>query len=186
MVAEGLRKIGIEMKLELMDYNALMKKVSERQFVLHSQAWRGILFPNPLTSWHSKLANESYNNNISGFASEEVDRLMEAYDKTFDLDEQTQIMQEIDGLIFKEHPVALSWYGPFERVLSWNRFGVPGTVITRTDDSNIIWSLWWTTPELNERLKKARENGTSLPQVPDVFDPWGVKERMESAEKASE
>ena len=186
VVAEGLRKLGIEMKLELMDYNALMKKISERQFVLHSQAWRGILFPNPLTSWKSDLANEPYNNNISGFASEEVDRLMEQYDKSFDIEEQTRIMQEIDGLIFKEHPVALSWYAPFERILSWNRFGVPEKVLSRTGDSNNIWSMWWTTPEMQEKLTEARKKNGSLPLIPDVIDPWGVKERMESPEKASE
>lgn len=95
-------------------------------------------------------------------------------------------MQEIDGLIFKEHPVALSWYAPFERILSWNRFGVPEKVLSRTGDSNNIWSMWWTTPEMQEKLTEAKEKNGSLPLIPDVIDPWGVKERMESPEKALE
>ncbi len=186
VIAEGLRKIGIQMDLKLVDYNALQKKVSERQFTLHMQAWRGILFPNPITSWHSDLANEPYNNNISGIAIEEVDQLMEEYDRTFDIDEQTEIMQKIDSLIFKEHPVALTWYGPFERILSWNHFGQPEKVLSRTGDANAIWSHWWTTPALKERLARAKKEGTTLPVGPQVVDPWGLKARMESNKESKE
>jgi microcin C transport system substrate-binding protein len=186
VVAEGLRKIGIGMDLKRVDYNALMKKVSERQFTVHMQAWRGILFPNPLTSWHSDLANEPYNNNISGVANADVDRLMEAYDQTFDIAEQTKIMQEIDGIIFKEHPVALTWYGPFERILSWNHFGQPEKVLSRTGDDHSLWTYWWSTPELQEKLVTAKEAGESMPVGSDVIDPWGVKARMESSEKVDE
>ena len=82
--------------------------------------------------------------------------------------------------------MALSWYAPFERILSWNRFGVPEKVLSRSGDSNNIWSMWWTTPEMQEKLTEAREKNSSLPLIPDVIDPWGVKERMESPEKASE
>ncbi len=186
VIAEGLKEIGIEMKLELMDYNALMKKVSERQFKLHSQAWRGILFPNPLTGWHSDLANEPYNNNLTGFANAEVDTLMEEYDRTFDVNEQTRIMQKIDSLIFKEYPVSLGWYGPFERILSWNHFGMPDNVLTRTGDDHSLWSLWWSTPEMQKNLAEAVEKGESMELVPDVMDPWGVKARMESVPKEKE
>ncbi|MEC9475864.1 MAG: ABC transporter substrate-binding protein [Planctomycetota bacterium] len=186
VVAEGLRKIGIGMELKLVDYNALMKKISERQFTVHMQAWRGILFPNPITAWHSDLANEPYNNNISGIANEEVDQLMEKYDRTFDIEEQTEYMREIDSLIFKDHPVALTWYGPFVRILSWNHFGQPEKVLSRIGDDHSLWKYWWSTPELQQRLAKAREEGTTLPVGPDVLDPWGLKARMEAGGEVKE
>ncbi|MEE2889617.1 MAG: ABC transporter substrate-binding protein [Planctomycetota bacterium] len=186
VIAEGLRKIGIAMDLKLVDYNALMKKISERQFTVHMQAWRGILFPNPITSWHGDLANEPYNNNISGIAIDEVDQLMEQYDRTFDINEQTAFMQKIDGLIFKEHPVALTWYGPFERIVSWNHFGQPEKILSRTGDDHSLWTYWWTTPEMQQRLTKAKKDGTTLPVGPDVIDPWGVKARMEAGGEVKE
>ena len=186
VIAEGLRKIGIGMDLKLVDYNALMKKISERQFTVHMQAWRGILFPNPITSWHGDLANEPYNNNISGVAIDEVDQLMEQYDRTFDIDEQTEYMRKIDGLIFKEHPVALTWYGPFERILSWNHFGQPQKILSRTGDDHSLWTYWWTTPEMQQRLARAKKDGSTLPVGPDVIDPWGVKARMEAGGEAKE
>ncbi len=186
VIAEGLRKIGIGMKLKRLDYNTLMKKIGERQFTVHMQAWRGILFPNPITSWHGDIANEPYNNNISGVAIDEVDRLMEQYDRTFDIDEQTEYMRKIDGLIFKEHPVALTWYGPFERILSLNHFGQPQKILSRTGDDHSLWTYWWTTPEMQQRLTKAKKDGTTLPVGPDVIDPWGVKARMEAGEEVKE
>ena len=186
VIAEGLRKIGIGMDLKLVDYNALMKKISERQFTVHMQAWRGILFPNPITSWHGDLANEPYNNNISGVAIDEVDQLMEQYDRTFDIDEQTEYMRKIDGLIFKEHPVALTWYGPFERILSWNHFGQPQKILSRTGDDHSLWTYWWTTPEMQQRLARAKKDGSTLPVGLDVIDPWGVKARMEAGGEAKE
>ena len=186
VIAEGLLKIGIRMKLKRIDYNTLMKKISERQFTVHMQSWRGILFPNPITSWHGDLANEPYNNNLSGVSIDEVDQLMEQYDRTFDIDEQTAFMQKIDGLIFKEHPVALTWYGPFERIVSWNHFGQPQKVLSRTGDDHSLWRYWWTTPEMQQRLAKAKEDGTDLPVGPDVIDPWGVKARMEAGGEVKE
>ncbi len=186
VVAEGLRKIGIGMDLKLVDYNALMKKISERQFTIHMQSWRGILFPNPITSWHGDLANEPYNNNISGVSIAEVDQLMEDYDRTFDIDEQTRIMRKIDGLIFKEHPVALGWYGPFERILSWNHFGQPEKILSRTGDDHALWTYWWTTPELKKTLADAQKAGDTLPVGPDVIDPWGLKARMDASDKTAE
>ena len=178
VVAEEMKKIGIEMGLKQVDYNALMKRVSERRFVLHSQAWRGILFPNPLTSWHSDLASQPYNNNLGGFASPEVDALMEAYDRTFDRDQQVKIVNQIDGLIFKEHPVALGWYGPFERICYWNRFGTTDRYLIRITDERGLWNLWWTTPEMEQRLTDAIASDSSLPVGDEIVDPWGVKKRM--------
>jgi len=111
---------------------------------------------------------------------------MEQYDRTFDIDEQTEYMRKIDGLIFKEHPVALTWYGPFERILSWNHFGQPQKILSRTGDDHSLWTYWWTTPEMQQRLTRAKKDGSTLPVGPDVIDPWGVKARMEAGGEAKE
>ena len=111
---------------------------------------------------------------------------MEDYDRTFDIDEQTRIMRKIDGLIFKEHPVALGWYGPFERILSWNHFGQPEKILSRTGDDHALWTYWWTTPELKKNLAEAQKAGDTLPVGPDVIDPWGLKARMDASDKTAE
>ena len=175
VLTEDLMAVGIKMNLEQLDYNALQKKIGDRKFVIHQQAWRGIIFPNPFTSWHGDLADKTDNNNIAGFKSADADKLMEEYDRTFDRDRQIEIIREIDSLIFKEYPMCLQWYGPFHRLLWWNRFGMPDSVLSRTEDESSAYKTWWVDPTKAEALKKAQSAGSSLPLGPAEVDPWGVK-----------
>ena len=179
VVAEDLMKVGIKMNLEQVDYNAQMRRVSDRKFTLHYQSWRGLVFPNPLTSWHSDIADLPANNNMGGFKNQRVDALMEEYDVEFERARQIAIIQEIDRLIFKEYPMALGWFGPFERVLYWNRFGTPDTYLTRVGDQNDAWSAWWYDPVKARALEDAMAAGTSLPVGEEIVDPWGVKARLD-------
>ena len=77
VVKEDYEKAGIKFNLKLIDGATLIKKVGDRQFDITFQPWTGLLFPNPETSFHSKLANEPQNNNITGFANKRVDELLD-------------------------------------------------------------------------------------------------------------
>ena len=106
----------------------------QRNFHIVSMAWGGLLFPNPETSFHSRLAKLNNNNNITGFANARVDELLAAYDKEFDQQKRVAIIQEIDGILANEHHYILEWDMPFQRIAYWNKFGHPESYLTRIGD----------------------------------------------------
>ncbi|MFQ5654629.1 MAG: ABC transporter substrate-binding protein, partial [Planctomycetota bacterium] len=179
IVAEDLQKIGFKMNLKLVDRTSLVKRVGERKFTVHFQNWRSIIFPNPVTSWHSDLADKLDNNNLPGFASARVDELMDLYDRTLQREKQIAIIREMDGIIFREHPYALAWFAPFERILHWNRFGTIDTYLTRFTDERAIWSYWWLDAEKDRALREAMKKDAALPVGEITVDPWGVKARID-------
>src|SRR6185503_3530839 len=88
VVKDDYEAAGVKFNLELIDGSTLIKKIDDRQFTVHYQAWSALLFPNPETSWRSDLADLPANNNITGFKNERVDALLKVYNRALDRAEQ--------------------------------------------------------------------------------------------------
>lgn len=184
IIQKYYRDAGVKLDLKLLDYAAMLKNITERNFKIHYQTWGALLFPNPETSWRSELADQNANNNIPGFKNERVDELCREYNKVFDRKRQKEITREIDRIVYEEYPYALSWYGPFSRILYWDRFGHPDTYLTRigqTPSSDMILTWWWD-PAKMAALEGAMKSGQSLPQGEIVVKPWAEKDEAESEE----
>jgi microcin C transport system substrate-binding protein len=177
VVKEDFEKAGIKLNLKMIDRSTQIKKIDDRQFKIHAQAWGGILFPNPETSWRSDLADKPANNNIPGFKNARVDELCLKYNVTLDRAGQRKIIQEIDRIIFEEHPYALGWHAPYERFLFWDKFGHPETYVTRlgSEVEREIALLWWAEPEREKAMLEAKKAGRELPQGEVVVKPWDGK-----------
>ena len=100
-----------------------------------------------------KNISQKDNNNVTGLNNSLVDKLCEAYDKEYDIKKRIQIIREIDGIIYNEHPYVLGWYGASQRVIFWNKFNMPHWGRVRTDDYNSLLFSWWIDPEKENRLK---------------------------------
>ncbi|NUM34208.1 MAG: ABC transporter substrate-binding protein [Candidatus Brocadiae bacterium] len=177
VIQEDFQKAGIKMDLKLIDYRTLLKKVEERNFTLHYQSWSAIIFPNPESSWMSEMAEQKHNNNLPGFANARVDELCKEYNIIFDRKRQMEIIQEIDGIIFQEHPYALGWYANFNRMLYWNKFGYPKGHFTRIGDYLDIPAYWWIDPEKEAALENAIKTNSKLPPGELVDDYWITRDQ---------
>lgn len=172
VIQEDYAKAGIKINLKLIDPRTLMKKVDERNFTLHFQSWGALLFPNPISSWSSKLADKLHNNNITGFKDKRVDKLCEEYDITFDRKKQKELIRKIDSIIFRHHPYALAWFANFTRILYYNKFGHPKTYFSKYGDYRDLKTLWWFEPEKEKELEEAVKNGKKLPAGETIVRPW--------------
>ena len=159
---EDLKKAGIDLKLKLVDYSTMYKLIDERNYQMTSIAWNALIFPNPESNYHSKYADMDQTNNITGIKNPKIDEILDRYPEMFDIDERTKALQELDGLVYQEYPYVLGWYGPFSRVLYWNRFGMPESYFSKTGDYDDILSMWWYDQEKEQRLKEAMKKGTAL------------------------
>lgn len=177
---EDFHKAGIKLELKLIDYRTLLKKVEERNFSIHYQSWNALLFPNPESSWMSEMADQKFNNNIPGFKNARVDELCKEYNVTFERKRHIEILREIDGLIFEEHPYALGWYANFTRLLYWNKFGHPQGHFSRIGDyTEDIVALWWFEDEKEKALDEAIQKDAKLPQGELIDDYWVKKAKKE-------
>lgn len=164
---EDLRKVGITLNLRLVTGETLFKLVMDREFDVVDMGWTGLLFPNPETSFHSKLADQKANNNITGMKNPKIDALLDTYDLEFDPVKRVAIIKEIDGLLAAEHHYALGWDAPFARIAYWNRFGMPPGVLTRIGDHRDAVTLWWIDPQKQQALNQAMgSSSASLPVNP--------------------
>ncbi|MBW7874394.1 MAG: hypothetical protein H3C47_00220 [Candidatus Cloacimonetes bacterium] len=163
---EDLRNVGIKLSLKEVTWATNIKEVGERNFSLNYGAFVGQLFPNPESAYHSKFADQNDSGNRWGFKNSRVDEILEQYRVEFDASKRVHLLKEMDNIITNEYIWAFAWYSPAERLVYWNKFGMPDTVLTRTGDYRDVMRLWWYEPELAESLKQARANNSKLPRKP--------------------
>ncbi|MGE0393292.1 MAG: extracellular solute-binding protein [Vicinamibacterales bacterium] len=170
---EDLRKAGITVNLRLITGETLFKLVMDREYSVANMAWGALLFPNPETSFHSRLADVKSNNNITGMKNPTIDALLAKYDVEFDPAKRVALIREVDGLLAAEHHYALGWEAPFSRIAFWNRFGFPQGVLTRIGDSRDIPTLWWHDPGKQQALAQAMgSSSATLPVGPVEVRHW--------------
>jgi microcin C transport system substrate-binding protein len=157
---EACKRAGIRIELQLLTPAAAWKNLRERKYDLADTNWGALTFPNPETSFHSSLATQVDNNNVTAFADPRVDELCQQYDKEYDAARRIAIVREIDGIVYRAVPYVLEWYLPAERILFWNKFGMPEWASTRTADYSQLHYLWWVDPEKEKQLAAARQDPT--------------------------
>ena len=167
---EDLRKLGVGLNLRLVTPETLFQLLMERKFDLTSIAWGGLLFPNPETSFHSTLADVDNTNNITGVKSARIDEICDAYDEMFDVDERTNAIREIDGILASEYHYILQWYAPNQRLAYWNRFGQPEAALSRFGDYKDLVNLWWFDPERSSAVDQALGDSSQQLKVGPIED----------------
>ena len=165
---EACRRAGIKIELQLQTPASRWKSMRQKEYDLTNTAWGAITIPNPETSWKGSLAGLVNNNNVTSFSNERVDELCRAYDEEYDSAKRAAIVQEIDHIVFNEHPYVLAWYKPAERVCYWNKFGMPEWGANRTWDYKYMHYSWWVDPEKERQLEAAREDSSLTLETPPV------------------
>ncbi|MDP6170195.1 MAG: ABC transporter substrate-binding protein, partial [Candidatus Marinimicrobia bacterium] len=149
-----LKEYGIDMQIKFVDSTTRWKNLMDRNFTIDFQAWGGLVYPNPETSFKSTLADQKNNNNIAGVKSERIDKLLPFYDTEFDHARRVEIIQEIDGIVSDIHPSAwgLSREPP-ARLLFWNKFGYPEYMLSKYGGRFYdILAHWWFEPDKEDIL----------------------------------
>jgi hypothetical protein len=79
--------------------------------------------------------------------------------------DRIRILREVDGIMANAYQYVLLWYGPYTRLLWWNRFGAPSGYLLRTGDYSSMYSLWWIDPAKDAQLKQALRNPSQKLEV---------------------
>jgi microcin C transport system substrate-binding protein len=169
---QACKQAGVEFRLKFMTPETQWNNIQDRKFEIAGMNWGASLFPGPKTMHHSTMSDQKGSNNITGFKNKAADELIEQYGQEFDRNKRTELLRQLDAVIFNEHPYILDWYLPCERIVYLNKFGMPKTVLPKYGEWKDAFAFWWVDPSKQQQLKAARENGTSLPVPPLVIAPW--------------
>ncbi len=170
LYSEDLRKAGIELKIERKDAAAWTRDMDEFNFDMTWAAWSSGLHKDPESQWHSEEADRPGSNNITGFKDPMVDQLIETQKSIFDIRERHGICRRIDGILTARVPYILLWNTDTTRLLYWDKFGTPPTVLSKYGDERSLLSYWWYDYDSAAELEEAMQTGGRLPPRPDIVD----------------
>jgi microcin C transport system substrate-binding protein len=170
--AEDLRAVGIELKIDQKDWASWTKDMDEFNYDMTWAAWGAGVFKDPEDMWSSKEADRKGGTNITGFKNKTVDELIEKQKSIFDVSARHAICREIDRIVTREVPYILLWNLNYVRLLYWNKFGTPATVLGKYGDEGNAYWYWWYDEDSVADLKDAMKTESPLTRKPAevVFD----------------
>jgi microcin C transport system substrate-binding protein len=170
---QDLKQAGIQVNFRVVDATTRFKMVSEKNYTMTFQQWGGIIYPNPISSFHSRLADAPNTNNITALKNARIDQICEREQVTFDRTERIRLLQELDGILVAENHYALGYHVPYVRVAYWNKFGHPDFILTRIEDWDDAFALWWFEPEKAATVAKGmRDKSVKMPLLPEKAYFW--------------
>ncbi len=165
---EDLKDVGIEMTLDKKDWASWSKDMEDFNYQMTWASWSAGVFKDPEGMWSSKEAERRSGSNITGFKDQRVDALIEKQRAIFDVQQRNEIYREIDRIIYDAFPYVLLWNLNYTRLLYWNKFGTPETVLSVYGDESSAYWYWWFDEDSAADLSYAMENKETLPKKQDA------------------
>ncbi len=162
--AEDLKDVGIELVIDKKDWAAWARDMDEFNFQMTWAAWSSGIFKDPEGMWSSKEADRKSGSNITGFKNSKVDELIEKQKLIFDIKKRNEIYRKIDQIVYNTWPYVLLWNIDYTRLLYWNKFGTPDTVLSKYGDERSAYWYWWLDEDSEADIDDAMKNKAFLPQ----------------------
>jgi len=166
----AFKEVGIDMQIVRKDFAAWMRDMDAYNFDMTWASWSGSTFRDPESMWSSAEVDRPSGNNITGFRNARVDELIERQKTCYSLAERNAICREIDAILTAEVPYALLWNINVTRLLHWDTFGMPPTVLPKFGDERSLLGYWWYDVDTAAELKAAMATGGMMPPRPVTVD----------------
>ncbi|MBR3222184.1 MAG: ABC transporter substrate-binding protein [Kiritimatiellae bacterium] len=166
LFSSALARCGVEMDIVRKDFAGWMRDMDSFSFDMTWASWGASVIRTPETTWHSREGRRPGGNNITGLAIPEVDELIEREKTMMSAADREDAYRRIDRLVTDAVPYVLLWHTDEHRLLYWNKFGTPETVLGRLGGEEGVLSYWWHDDDRARELDAAIGQGTCLPDVP--------------------
>lgn len=166
---EDLNDVGIQLEIIRKDWAAWIRDMDEFNFDMTWAAWGGVVFKDPESLWHSREADRAGGQNITGYKNPEVDAMIDGLRTEFDINKRHSTVREIDAILANDIPYVLLWNLNYRRLLYWNKFGTPKTVLPKYSGEEGAYSFWWYDEDSAADLEYARETEYPLPGRDEII-----------------
>ena len=160
---EDLNDVGIQLEIVRKDWAAWVKDMDEFNFDMTWAAWGASMFKDPESLWHSREADRPGGQNITGYKNPAVDAMIDGLRTEFDLNRRHATIREIDAILANDIPYVLLWNLNYRRLLYWNKFGMPDTVLPKYAGEAGAYLFWWYDEDAVADLEYAQETQLPLP-----------------------
>jgi microcin C transport system substrate-binding protein len=103
--------------------------------------------------WGSAAADKDGSNNTAGIKNPAIDKLVDKVVFAKDRDELIAATHALDRVLLWNYYVVPQWHYPFERLATWDKFGRPDPLPSRT---SALLQTWWFDPAKEKALADAR------------------------------
>ncbi len=161
--SEDLKDAGIKLEINRKDWAAWSKDMDQFNFDMTWASWGASLYKDPEGMWSSKEADRLAGNNVTGFKNNEVDKIVEQQKIIFDINKRNQLAKNVDKLVYDTYPYVLLWNINYTRLLYWNKFGMPETILDKYGREKAAYSYWWFDEDSAADLDDAIKQKKTLP-----------------------
>ncbi|HWR71775.1 MAG TPA: peptide-binding protein, partial [Nitrospirota bacterium] len=105
IIQQDFKRVGIEANIRVMEWQAFLEQIDKRSFDAIILGWSMGRDPDIYDIWHSSKTKKGEYNFI-GYKNAEVDRLLVAGRRTFDMEKRKRIYYRIHEILADEQPYA--------------------------------------------------------------------------------
>lgn len=117
VIKNNLKQVGIEVKVEKLEFGVLMDGLLNRKLDAWILAWF-IPLPNELKSyWYSDLTQTQLN--FAGYQSAEADKIILELEKKHSKEDYIKLMKKFQQIISEDQPVTFLYW--FDNIVSYNK-----------------------------------------------------------------
>jgi microcin C transport system substrate-binding protein len=192
ILQEAAIKAGLELRVEVLDNTAAFKKAQEKKHDIEFSAWNVSpeMFPRYWETNHSANAYDNaflpdgtvnpdrkiktQTNNLQEMADREVDRMIEAYDKSDNIDEMKQLAFKLEQYIYDDASFSPGFDIYYLRTGLWRWLGTPKEGNVKLATTFNEHSLYWIDEDVKKETKAAMGAGRTFPPVVRTLEQFKV------------
>lgn len=142
---QNLERIGITAEIRRVDTSQYANRVDNFDFDMMVNVWGQSLSPGneQRNYWSSDAADIPGSQNLAGIADLVIDELVELVISAPDRDSLVARVRALDRALLWGHYVIPHWYSEYDRIVYWNKFGLPDAYTLR---GTSIFD-WWYDPD---------------------------------------
>lgn len=174
ILKEEARKSGLEFNLEVLDSTTGWKKVQEKnhEIALTGFASSGADYPQYWQCFHSDNANKPQTNNLTNFANDEADKLIDAYRESSDEQEMITLAHQIEQIIHDEAVFVPGYKQPYYRCGYWRWLCFPDDFNLKHSDYHTQYYIHWIDEDIKKETLAAKKDRKQFPPQILIFDQY--------------
>jgi microcin C transport system substrate-binding protein len=151
---KGLAKLGITANIRLVDTSQFINRSRSFDFDMMVKVFAQSESPGneQYNLWGSKAANTSGSGNLTGIQNPAIDQLVDRVVNAADRKELVTASRALDRVLLHNYYVVPQWYKASNRIVYWDKFGIPETapIYDRYYTTGIF--TWWYDEEKAKNL----------------------------------
>lgn len=183
ILREEALKAGLEFRVEVLESTASWKKAQEKKHEIQFSAF-GVspeMYPRYKETYHSERAYENawmedgkpnpdrkvkaQTNNLQLIAYKELDKMIEAYDNSEDVDEMIGLAYKMEEFLAADASFVPGFVLPTMRVGAWRWIGFPEEFSVKLADEIREYRLDWMDEDKKKETLEAMKNGQTFEPV---------------------